>query len=73
MRRMNNIMEMNNDDTLKRTMIGKSYNVKGYIITPYELTVKALDEDEAEEFAREEISLSDGERIEVEEVMEEYN
>ena len=66
-------MEMNNDDTLRRTMIGKNYKVKGYVITPYELTVKALDEDEAEEFAREEISLSDGERIEVEEVMEEYN
>ena len=66
-------MEMNNDDTLRRTMIGKNYKVKGYVITPYELIVKALDEDEAEEFAREEISLSDGERIEVEEVMEEYN
>ncbi|AWY02915.1 hypothetical protein [Staphylococcus phage VB-SauS-SA2] len=66
-------MEMNNNDTLRRTMIGKNYNVKGYVITPYELTVKALDEDEAEEFAREVISLSDGERIEVEEVMEEYN
>lgn len=64
---------MNNDDTLRRTMIGKNYIVKGYVITPYELIVKALDEDEAEEFAREEISLSDGERIEVEEVMEEYN
>ena len=66
-------MGMKNDDTLRRTMIGKNYKVKGYVITPYELTVKALDEDEAEEFAREEISLSDGERIEVEEVMEEYN
>lgn len=64
---------MNNDDTLRRTMIGKNYIVKGYVITPYELTVKALYEDEAEEFAREEISLSDGERMEVEEIMEEYN
>lgn len=66
-------MEMNNDDTLRRTMIGNNYNVKGYIITPYELTVKALDEDEAEEIAREVIDLSENERIEVEEVMEEYN
>ena len=66
-------MEINNDDTLRRTMIGKNYNVKGYVITPYELTVKALDEDEAEEFAREKISLSDGEIMEVEEIMEEYN
>ena len=64
-------MEMNNDDTLKRTMIGKIYTVKGYVITPYELAVKALDEDEAEEFAREKISLSDGETMEVEEIMEE--
>ena len=64
-------MEMNNDDTLRRTMIGKNYKVKGYVVTPYELTVKALDEDEAEEFAREKISLSDGETMEVEEIMEE--
>ena len=64
-------MEMNNDDTLRRTMVGKSYKVKGYVITPYELAVKALDEDEAEEFAREKISLSDGEIMEVEEIMEE--
>lgn len=64
---------MSNDDTLRRTMIGKRYTVKGYVVTPYELTVKALDEDEAEDFAREEISLSEGERIEIEEVMEEYN
>ena len=64
---------MSNDDTLRRTMLGKRYTVKGYVVTPYELTVKALDEDEAEDFAREEISLSEGERIEVEEVMEEYS
>ena len=64
-------MEINNDDTLRRTMIGKNYKVKGYVITPYELTVKALDEDEAEEFARKKISLSDGETMEVEEIMEE--
>ena len=51
---------MSNDDTLRRTMIGKRYTVKGYVVTPYELTVKALDEDEAEDFAREEISLSEG-------------
>ena len=71
MRRMNNIMEMNNDDTLRRTMIGKNYKVKGYVVTPYELTVKALDEDEAEEIVREKIDLSEDERIEVEEIMEE--
>lgn len=65
-------MEMNNDDTLKRTMTGRNYTVKGYVITPYELTVKALDEDEAEDFAREEVVLSEGERMEVEEVMEDY-
>ena len=61
------------DDTLRRTINGKNYTVKGYVITPYELTVKALDEDEAEEFTREKISLSEDERIEVEEIMEEYN
>ncbi len=66
-------MEMNNDDTLRRTMIGKNYNVKGYIIIPYELTVKALDEDEAEEIAIEKMSLSEDERIEIDEVIEEYN
>ena len=66
-------MEINNDYTLRRTMDGKIYTVKGYVITPYELTVKALDEDEAEEFTREKISLSEDERIEVEEIMEEYN
>ena len=66
-------MEMNNDDILRRTMIGKNYNVKGYVITPYELTVKALDEDEAEEIVREKIDLSEDERIEVEEIMEEYD
>ena len=66
-------MEINNDYTLRRTMAGKIYTVKGYVITPYELTVKALDEDEAEEFTREKISLSEDERIEVEEIMEEYN
>ena len=64
---------MNNDDTMKRTMRGKNYTVKGYIITPYEISVKALDEDEAEEIAREVIDLSEDERIEVEEVMEKYN
>lgn len=62
---------MRYDDTLRRTMAGKNYTVKGYIVTPYELTVKALDEDEAEDFARERVDLSDGERMEVEEVMEE--
>ena len=61
------------DDTLRRTINGKNYTVKGYVITPYELTVKALDEDEAEEFAREKIDLSEDERIEVEEIMEEYD
>ena len=66
-------MGMNNDDTLRRTMVGKNYNVKRYVITPYELTVKALDEDEAEEIVREKIDLSEDERIEVEEIMEEYN
>ena len=66
-------MEMNNDHALRRTMVGKIYAVKGYVITPYELTVKALDEDEAEEIVREKIDLSEDERIEVEEVMEEYN
>lgn len=66
-------MGMKNDDTLRRTMIGKSYTVKGYVVTPYELTVKALDEDEAEEFVREVIDLSEGEKMEIEEVMEEYN
>lgn len=64
---------MSNDDTLRRTMIGKRYAVKGYVITPYELTVKALDEDEAEEIVREKIDLSEDERIEVEEIMEEYD
>ena len=61
------------DDTLRRTINGKNYTVKGYVITPYELTVKALDEDEAEEIAREVIDLSEDERMEVEEIMEEYN
>ena len=64
-------MGTKNDDTLRRTMIGKNYKVKGYVVTPYKLTVKAFDEDEAEEFAREKISLSDGEIMEVEEIMEE--
>ena len=64
---------MSNDDTLRRTMIGKRYTVKGYVVTPYELTVKALDEDEAEEIVRGKIDLSEDERIEVEEIMEEYN
>ena len=64
-------MRMNNDDTLRRTMIGKNYKVKGYVVTPYELTVKALDEDEAEEFAIEKMSLSEDERMEIEEVIEE--
>lgn len=59
------------DDTLRRTINGKNYTVKGYVITPYELTVKALDEDEAEEIAREVIDLSEDERMEVEEIMEE--
>ncbi|MEB7998902.1 hypothetical protein NGH84_11580 [Staphylococcus saprophyticus] len=54
-------------------MIGKNYKVKGYVVTPYELTVKALDEDEAEEIVREKIDLSEDERVEVEEIMEEYN
>ena len=61
------------DDTLRRTINGKNYTVKGYVITPYELTVKALDEDETEEIAREVIDLSEDERMEVEEIMEEYN
>lgn len=61
------------DDTLRRTINGKNYTVKGYVITPYEITVKALDEDEAEEIVREKIDLSEDERIEVEEIMEEYN
>ena len=61
------------DDTLRRTINGKNYTVKGYVITPYELTVKALDEDEAEEIVREKIDLSEDERIEVEEIMEEYD
>ena len=61
------------DDTLRRTINGKNYTVKGYVITPYELTVKALDEDEAEEIAREVIDLSEDERMEVEEIMEEYD
>ena len=70
-------MGMKNDDTLRRTMIGKNYKVKGYVVTPYELTVKALDEDEAEDIVYQYIEVEDGEfekaKIETYEIIEEDN
>lgn len=70
-------MEMNNDDTLRRTMIGKNYNVKGYIIIPFSKNVKALDEDEAEDIVYQYIEVEDGEfekaKIETYEIIEEDN
>lgn len=57
------------DEALRRTLSGNLYRVKGYVIVPYELEVKALDEEEAEDFVIEEISLEHDEKIVVEEVI----
>lgn len=66
-----------NDDTLRRTMRGKRYKVKGYVVIPFNRVVKAIDEDDAEDIVynqlkeEEEVFSLDEVKVEIEEVMEE--
>lgn len=62
-----------NDDTLRRTMSGNLYRVKGYVMVSFDEYVKAIDVDEADDIVEEMIIDNyyyDGEvRVVVDEVI----
>lgn len=66
-----------NGELLQRTLRGHNYNVKGYITIPFSKSVKAIDEDEAEDMVYQYIEVEDGEfektktKIEIDEIIEE--
>lgn len=59
------------DDALRRTLSGSLYRVKGYMLVPFDLELKAIDEDDAEELALKKLDAEDNVKVEIEEVIEE--
>ena len=63
------------DNALERTLHGKIYTVKGSITIPFEIELKAIDEDDAEELAEKQLDFDDldteQQKIVIEEVIRE--
>lgn len=61
------------DNALERTLHGKVYTVKGSMNIPFEIELKAIDEDDAEELAEKQLDFDDldteQQKIIIEEVM----
>ena len=47
------------DDALERTLHGKVYTVKGSITIPFEIELKEIDEDDAEELTEKQLDFDD--------------
>lgn len=64
------------DNALERTLHGKVYTVKGSITIPFEIELKAIDEDDAEELAEKRLDFDDldteQQKIIIEEVLRSY-
>lgn len=64
------------DDALERTLHGKTYKVKGVMTIPFEIELKAIDEDDAEELAEKQLDFDDldteQQKIVIEEVLRSY-
>lgn len=64
------------DNALERTLHGKVYTVKGVMTIPFEIDVKAIDEDDAEELVEKQLDFDDldteQQKIIIEEVMRRY-
>ena len=64
------------DNALERTLYGKVYTVKGSMNIPFEIELKAIDEDDAEELTEKRLDFDDldteQQKIIIEEVMRRY-
>ena len=64
------------DNALERTLHGKIYTVKGSITIPFEIELKAIDEDDAEELAEKQLDFDDldteQQKVIIEEVLRRY-
>ena len=47
------------DNALERTLHGKIYTVKGSMSIPFEIELKAIDEDDAEELTEKQLDFDD--------------
>lgn len=64
------------DNALERTLHGKIYTVKGSMNIPFEIELKAIDEDDAEELVEKLLDFDDldteQQKIIIEEVLRSY-
>ena len=64
------------DNALERTIHGKHYTVKGVMTIPFEIDIKAIDEEDAEELTEKQLDFDDldaeQQKIVIEEVMRNY-
>ena len=64
------------DNALERTLHGKIYTVKGSITIPFEIELKAIDEDDAEGLAEKQLDFDDldteQQKVIIEEVLRRY-
>ena len=64
------------DNALERTLHGKIYTVKWSITIPFEIELKAIDEDDAEELTEKQLDFDyldvEQQKVVIEEVMRRY-
>ena len=64
------------DNALERTLHGKIYTVKGVMTIPFEIDVKAIDEDDAEGLTDKQLDFDDldveQQKVVIEEVLRRY-
>ena len=64
------------DNALERTLHGKHYTVKGVMTIPFEIDVKAIDEDDAEGLTEKQLDFDDldveQQKVVIEEVLRRY-
>ena len=64
------------DNALERTLHGKVYRVKGSMNIPFEIELKAIDEDDAEELTEKRLDFDDldteQQKVIIEEVLRRY-
>lgn len=64
------------DNALDRTLHGKIYTVKGSMNIPFEIDVKAIDEEDAEELTEKQLDFDDldveQQKVVIEEVLRRY-
>ena len=64
------------DNSLERTLHGKVYTVRGSMTIPFEVEIKAIDEEDAEELTEKRLDFDDldteQQKIIIEEVLRRY-